>query len=141
MNFDAIFANLKSIRLSGGIFGKTTVLLCVVTVSACAIAWKISNPWISFAIVSLVIVIVWYSVKRCFDFAQDNPQAAIMEGQELLLHEKIVHRVKGQGDLLPKHLEDDHPLQELPDSEVLAIDASPTPELEHRSSRPLEDND
>ena len=45
------------------------------------------------------MIIVFYALKRCLDFAEKNPHAAIMDGAEFLVHERIVHGIKGQGEL------------------------------------------
>jgi len=38
---------------------------------------------------TIVLLIVFYVLKRCLDFAEKNPEAAIMEGAELLIHNKL----------------------------------------------------
>lgn len=54
--------------------------------------------WIALALMIPLIAMVFYVLKRCLDFAETNPQAAIMEGAELLVHEKLMFAQKNEPD-------------------------------------------
>jgi hypothetical protein len=70
--------------------------------------------------------LVFYSLRRNFDFAEKYPFAAVMEGPELLRLEEIQHGKKG-ADVLPVSPPTiDHEPREIPDSEVIAPDTPPT---------------
>ena len=94
-----IFGNaletIKSIRLTGGIFGKTVLLLIVLCLSMAAVSIDSSIWWNSLVLMLTVAALVYYLIKRCFDFAEKFPEAAIMEGAEFLAHERLVHAKKG----------------------------------------------
>jgi len=42
------------------------------------------------------MLMIFYSLKRCLDFAEKNPHEAIMDGAELLVHEKMVFAQKNE---------------------------------------------
>lgn len=98
--FDKTLENVKSVKLTGGIFGKTFFLLTVLSLSIAAVAYKIDVWWAALILLLPLMFIVFYAVKRCFDFADANPHAAIMDGAELLVHERILQGRKGL-DVLP----------------------------------------
>lgn len=95
MSLEKALETVKSIKLTGGIFGKTTLLLVVLTVCMTAAAISLEIWWVTLLLLLPMIALATYTVKRCFDFAESNPQAAIMDGAELLVHERIVHEQKG----------------------------------------------
>lgn len=128
--FDKALESIKSIKLTGGIFGKTNLLLMVLCVSASAVCIKISVWWVALPIMLLVIGLVFYALKRCFDFADSNPQAAIMDGAELLVHERMVHATKGNEIVKNDVVTIDHPQPPIDASEVENEDVAPTAVLE-----------
>jgi len=87
---------LQSVKLSGGMFGKITSLLLAITICITVICVFSSIWWLSLVLVFPLLLIVFYTLKRCFDFADKNPEAAIMEGAELLIHEKMMFAQKKQ---------------------------------------------
>lgn len=129
MDFEKALESLKTIKLTGGIFGKTTLLLVVLCICVAAISLKISTWWFSLALMLPLMALVFYSLKRCLDFAEKNPQAAIMDGAELLVHERIVHGRKGEEFLPSNGVTVDHELPEIPEEEILAADVPPNPQL------------
>ena len=108
MNFEPITKLAKSIKLTGGVFGKNTLLLVILIVCFTALALHISTWWFGLIVIFVLMALVYYVVKRTFDFAEKFPQAAIMEGAELLVHERITHAAKGRGEILPTDLGIDH---------------------------------
>ena len=100
MDFDKALENLKTIKLTGGIFGKTSLVLIVLVVCSAAVSIKVDVWWVPLALMLPAMGIAFYTLKRCLDFAESNPHAAIMDGAELLVHERIIHGRKGQ-DVLP----------------------------------------
>lgn len=97
--FEKEFKTLKAIKLTGGIFGKTTLLLIVLCVCVAAVCFKAGVWWLSLILMLPLMGIVTYAFIRIMDFAEKNPQAAIMDGSELLIYERIVHGRKGQETL------------------------------------------
>ena len=131
MNIHRVLDSLKGIKLTGGIFGKTCVLLCVLVVCFSVVVLRIATWWFGLMIMVPLGLLVFYAIKRCFDFAERNPPAAIMEGEEFLVHEKIVHGRKGHGEIPSDDLDLDHPAPLIPEPEILENDAAP----EHGSER------
>ena len=43
-----------------------------------------------------LMLMVFYALKRCLDFAETNPHAAIMDGAELIVHEKLMFAQKNE---------------------------------------------
>jgi hypothetical protein len=130
VSIDKAIESLKSVRLRGGVFGKVTLLLIVLAIGVCTVAFK-SDLWgLTLGLMLPLMGIVFYALKRTFDFAEANPQAAVMEGAELLHHEKILHAAKGQGLLLPEAPVDEAPEPILLEAAVVEPDAPPTDEAD-----------
>lgn len=115
MSIDKAIDSLKSVRLKGGIFGKTTLLLIVLAVCVSAVALKSSIWWLTLALMLPLILVVTYALKRSFDFASTNPQAAIMDGAEFLQHERIVHATKDLGLLVSESPTTENPTFQIPE--------------------------
>lgn len=95
MDFEKALDSVKTIKLTGGIFGKTSLILVVLCICVSAISIKIGTWWFSLIVMLPMMMLIFYSLKRVLDFAEQNPHAAIMDGAELLVHERIVHGMKG----------------------------------------------
>ena len=116
---DKALETLKSVKLTGGIFGKTTLLLIVLCICVAAVCVRTGNLWLSLVLMAPLMGLVFYALKRCLDFAEANPYAAIMDGAELLVRERLIHGQKGQ-EALPT-------LEPVPDHDVPpAIEAQAT---------------
>lgn len=130
MSFDKALESIKAIKLTGGIFGKTTLLLIVLCLCIASVSIKIGTWWFSLTLMLLMIGLAFYTLKRCFDFAERNPQAAIMDGAELLVHERIIHEKKGD-ELVPiEGVTIDHPQPSLDIGEVNKDDPPPRPAID-----------
>jgi hypothetical protein len=125
VSIDKALENLKSVRLKGGIFGKTTMLLSVLVVGVSAVCLKGGAMWLAPTLMLPLMGIVFYALKRSFDFATANPQAAIMDGAEFLQHEKIIHAAKGHESLPSLNPVIDHPVPKISHDEVIAQDIPP----------------
>ena len=126
MDITKALERLKSINLRGGIFGKTTTLLVVLCICVSAVSITTRVWWMALVLVLPLMAMVFYALRRCFDFAENHPQAAIMEGAELLVHEKLLFAQKYQTEdprLLATVI--DHPPPELPREEVTSPDPPP----------------
>lgn len=126
MDISKALERLKSVNLKGGIFGKTTTLLIVLCICVSAVCISTKVWWIALVLMVPLMGMVFYALKRCFDFAQTNPQAAIMEGAELLVHERLLFGQKNQeGDPLLEATVVDHEVPALPDAELAQPDEAP----------------
>ncbi len=97
MNIDVgkLIENVSKIRLKGGIFTKASTVLIVVAVSIFGIAALAGNIWVSGAAIGLIFIMTMVILWRLINFANKNPQAAILEGAEFLVHEQIQLAAKG----------------------------------------------
>jgi len=130
MSVDKAIESIKKVKLRGGIFGKTTLLLVVLVVGVCVVAFKASVPWVALALVLPLMLLVFYALKRSFDFAHAHPYVAAMEGGELLQHERIVHSAKGLGVIPASTVVVEDTYVDVALLEVEEVDALPTPEDE-----------
>ena len=124
MGIDKALESAKSIKLTGGVFGKTTLLLIILCLCVGTLCFKLNIWWMTLILVLPLMTIVTYVVCRCLNFAEKNPQAAIMEGAELLMHERIVYGMKGVSELPVYPPDIDHqppllPLVEVEDTDQL----------------------
>jgi len=120
--FDKALEHVKSIKLTGGIFGKTNLLLIVLVICGSAVAMTISVWWAASLIILALICLVFYGIKRCFDFADANPHAAIMDGAELLIHERTLQGRKGYNILPSAPMSLDHEMPALTNQDLALPD-------------------
>jgi hypothetical protein len=93
-SFDKAIEGLSKVTLKGGLVGKATFAIMVVSLTLAAIAWAANNVWISAAALVMVFTIAFVMLWRLVNFADRHPQAALLEGAEFLVHEQIVHASK-----------------------------------------------
>lgn len=133
MNFEKALESIKAIKLKGGIFDKTTTLLivlclCVATVCVAASMWQVT-----LGLMLPLMAIIFYAFKRCIDFAEKNPHAAIMDGAEFLIHEKILHGQKGNDEIPVVEATIDH---EVPKMEQDSINMEDQPVAQELKDAP-----
>ena len=128
MDFDKALESIKTIKLTGGVFGKISLVLIVLCICVTAIVIQMGSLWLAFLGAGALLAIVFYALNRVFDFAAKNPQAAIMDGAELLVHERLVHGSKAAGPHEPINLTTEHDVPSLSDTEVFTEDAPSTDE-------------
>lgn len=87
--------NISKVTLKGGIFAKTCTVLIFVALFLFGIAYFAKNIWISAAAIGLISIMTFVILWRLINFANKNPQAAILEGAEFLVHEQIKLAAKG----------------------------------------------
>lgn len=98
-NIDRTLEGLTKVSLRGGIAGKVTTSIVVVSLSLAAIAWSVKNLYLSIAAIAAIFILAFVMFWRLINFANRNPQAALLEGAEFLLHEQIVHMSKSNPTL------------------------------------------
>jgi len=87
--------NVSKVKLPGGVVGKVCTVLIVVTLTIGSLGALAREPWLLGAAVFAIIIIVFPMLWRLINFADKNPQAAILEGAEFLMHQQIVMGSKG----------------------------------------------
>lgn len=97
MNVDIgkLINNVSQVRLKGGIFAKASVVIIIVSLCIFGIAATLGNIWVSCGAIGLIFILAFVILMRLINFANKNPQAAILEGAELLVHEQIQLAAKG----------------------------------------------
>jgi uncharacterized protein (DUF58 family) len=100
VNIKDILGPLGRIRFRGGIFGKMTMLLIVLIVCVSAVALKLGG-WFALALLLAVVALLWYALKRLFDFANSFPAVAVLDGRELIDYAKVVEARKGVSAIRP----------------------------------------
>ena len=93
-NFDSVISGLSRVTLRGGVVGKVTFAVSLVSIALAAIAWSASNIWISGVALAMIFSLTFVMLWRLINFADRHPQAALLEGAEFLIHEQIVHATK-----------------------------------------------
>jgi len=131
-NFDRAIDGLSKVTLRGGVVGKVTFAVVFGSFALAAIAWSVSNIWLSAAALAMVFTLMFVMLWRLISFADRHPQAALLEGAEFLVHEQIVHATKTLPTLPLKEIEQVQPeavegpsanpeLAQIPDQEVQAL--------------------
>jgi hypothetical protein len=89
LDIDKLIASVSQIKLKGGIFAKAAAALIVMSICVLGAAILCTNFWISVIAIVSIVLPVFILIWRLLNFADKNPQAAILEGAEFLVHEKI----------------------------------------------------
>jgi hypothetical protein len=138
-NFDSAIDGLTKVTLKGGVVGKVTFAVVLISVAIAAIAWSIQNLWISAAALVMIFTLAFTMLWRLINFADRNPQAALLEGAEFLIHAQLVHSTKGHPTLPINQIEQVQPeaiegpsaderLARLPDQDVEPLPPKSGPE-------------
>jgi membrane protein implicated in regulation of membrane protease activity len=101
MNVDIgkLINNVSQVKLKGGIFAKASIVIIIVAICMVAIAVPLGNVWVSCGTIGLVFILAFVILMRLINFANKNPQAAILEGAEFLVHEQIQMAAKGMKEI------------------------------------------
>jgi len=126
---------LKSVNIKGGIFGKTTTLMVVLSICVSGVTIATGIWWITLILMVPLMGMVFYAFKRTLDFAENHPQAAIMDGAEFLIHEKLLFAQKGKDlNILEQPTVLDHTPPEFTSEEVTSPDPPPSKALSDTDS-------
>ncbi len=129
-NLGSIFKNVSKIKFPGGTVGKVSHVLIVFILSVAFLCWLAQNIWITGGSIGLLFTICLIILWRLISFASKNPQAALMEGAEFLMHEQIVYGMKAlpQFPTSPAQFDAGKPVQALPEAEARRLlEPEPSP--------------
>jgi hypothetical protein len=98
MDFNQLISNVSKVKLQGGIFAKASAVVIIISICIASIATIAGNLWISCGAIVLIFFLAFTILWRLINFANKNPQAAILEGAEFLVHEQIQLAAKGLGN-------------------------------------------
>jgi hypothetical protein len=108
-NFDRAIDGLSKVTLRGGVVGKVTFAVVLISIVLGVIAYSVSNIWLSAVALGMVFTLSFVMLWRLVNFADKNPQAALLEGAEFLIHQQIIHATKALPSLPLPQLEQVQP--------------------------------
>ena len=89
LDFQTMLHSASKITLPGGVVGKVCKVIIVLAIAFAGIAWSVKVVWVSVAALALLFILSFVILWRLVTFADRNPQAAILEGAEFLMHEQL----------------------------------------------------
>lgn len=99
LDVGALMKHVSKVTLRGGTVSKLSQVLIVLTICVTFLSWTAQNLWITGGAIFLLVIVCFSSIWRLINFANKNPQAALMEGAQFLIHEQIVLGMKSQPTL------------------------------------------
>ena len=88
-DFQSMLHSVSKISLTGGVVDKVCKVLICIAMACAIIAWSVKTLWVSVAALAMVFLICFPILWRLVTFADRNPQAAILEGAQFLMHEQL----------------------------------------------------
>jgi len=92
MGFDLekALGKVSAVKLPGGVVGKVSLVLIVASICIGGLAGFSKNDWIVGGGIAAIVLLAFPMLWRLINFADRNPQAALLEGAEFLIHEQIL---------------------------------------------------
>lgn len=84
-----VIKNLSKVKLKGGVVGKATLAIMVVSLCFAIISWSVHSMLISGIALGLTFIFAFILLWRLISFADRHPQAALLEGAEFLAHAQL----------------------------------------------------
>ena len=125
MGFDLEKAlrTVNGVKLQGGVVGKVSLVLVTASICIGGMAAYSGNEWILGGGIAAIFLLVFSMLWRLINFADRNPQAALLEGAEFLLHQRILMGTKANPSIpleIEALTEERH--EELPPGEKILLD-------------------
>ena len=140
MDFDIgkVLQNVSAIKLPGGVVGKVCAVLIVASICIGGVAAISKNEWVIVAGIAAIFLLAFPSIWRLINFADRNPQAALLEGAEFLLHQQMVMGTKTNPviPLQPEAITEERPA-ELPAEERALLNQPEEAEAPPEPDRPV----
>jgi hypothetical protein len=110
-DFDKILGHVSKVKLSGGVVGKACTVLIVTAVCLAGLGMTSGNDWIIGGGMVGILLIVFVMLWRLINFADKNPQSALLEGAEFLVHQQMILGTKTNPTILvqPGELVEEQP--------------------------------
>lgn len=115
-------------KLPGGIVGKTCYVLMAACGALAAIVVAIRTEAVGFAAIGALLVLVIWGLRRAFQFADANPDVALMEGAEIIAYRRMHLAQKGIGSLPDAPAETPEGADRLPAPQDVEVAMLPDPE-------------
>jgi hypothetical protein len=94
-DLDKILERVSRVKLTGGLVGRVCTVALVYSVVIGVLGALSRNEWVMGGAVVAILVIVFPMLWRVINFAEKNPQVAILDGAQFLKHEQLVLASKG----------------------------------------------
>ena len=85
-----VLQTASGVKLPGGIVGKICLVLIVASICIGTLASFSGNRWIIAGGIVAIFLLTFPMLWRVINFADRNPQAALLEGAEFLIHQRIL---------------------------------------------------
>jgi hypothetical protein len=92
---DSVANSVSNLKLRGGLAGKICHVLIFFFVGVAVVSWSVQVVWVAAAGLAASFVLAFVMLWRLINLADKNPQSALMEGAEFLLHEHLKIAQKG----------------------------------------------
>ena len=93
-NLESVLEKVSKVKLSGGVVGKVCTTLIIVALSTAVICWSVGQVWVAILALVLLFLLSFVMLWRVISFADKNPQAALLEGAEFLVHQQLAYGSK-----------------------------------------------
>jgi len=121
LDLDKVLEKVSTIKLPGGVVGKVSAVLIVASVCIGAVAAMSKSEWVIGVGIAAIFLLAFPLLWRLINFADRNPQAALLEGAEFLLHQQIMLGTKANPvfPLKPEELTEERPADLPPEEREL----------------------
>ena len=99
-NLDSMAQSVSKLTLKGGLAGKICHVLIYVALAMAVIAWSVQMVAIAIIALTMIFCLTFVMLWRLINLADKNPQSALMEGAEFLLHEQMMVGTKNHPQIL-----------------------------------------
>jgi hypothetical protein len=93
-SFESLWQNASKINLKGGLASKICYVLIFSVIALATITILCKDRWIIIFSNTLIFFTVYTIIWKLINLAKNNPQAALMEGAEMLIHEQMMIAAK-----------------------------------------------
>ena len=90
MDIEKALQMASGVKLPGGVVGKVCIVLIVASICIGSMAGFSGNMWIVGGGIVAIFLLAFPMLWRLITFADRNPQAALLEGAEFLVHQQIL---------------------------------------------------
>ncbi|MDB6065416.1 MAG: hypothetical protein JWR26_1624 [Pedosphaera sp.] len=96
---ESIADQVSKLTLRGGLAGKICHVIIYVALAMAAISWSVKVVWVAVAALGFIFLLTFVVLWRLINLADKNPQSALMEGAELLIHEQMTIGTKSKPEM------------------------------------------
>lgn len=89
LDINGLLEKVSKVKLNGGVVGKVCTTVMVVSLSFTALGYSSSNEYVKAGAIVAVLVFSTIFLWKVIGFADRNPQAALLEGSEFIVHEQL----------------------------------------------------